>query len=169
MSKIIPQSIALAVVSGLVLCHPAFVAASALKQSSLPSHPGSNTLLALESERSGRITNEQNRNAVAGERTPTKSSPRAKTGKISKKSRTNFAGKARRLSASHHAHFGDREDCDACHTQCLISSLACIAISIASGCPACGAICLVYQAACEATCNTTTACKNSGDHFFLEQ
>lgn len=169
MSKIIPQSIALAVVSGLVLCQPALVAASALRQSSLPSHLGSNTPLALKPEQSVKTTNEQNHNAVSGERTLTKSSARANTGRVLKKSRTNFAGKSRTLSAAHHARFGDKEDCNACHTQCLISSLACIALSMATGCAACGAICLVYQAACEATCNTTTACKNSGDHFFLEQ
>lgn len=56
---------------------------------------------------------------------------------------------------------GAGEDCDACHDQCLVASLTCIAISIATGCLPCGGICLAGQLACGTICNGTTACKNA--------
>ena len=65
--------------------------------------------------------------------------------------------------ALHHHHKSNArivlDDCNACHTGCLVASLTCIAISIATGCLPCGVICLVGQAACEGVCNTTSACK----------
>lgn len=67
--------------------------------------------------------------------------------------------KTPKSAANHYQHLGNKEDCNACHTNCLIAGLACIAISIATACPTCGVICLAAQAGCEAVCNTTTACQ----------
>lgn len=49
-------------------------------------------------------------------------------------------------------------DCDACHQQCLIAGLACIALSIVTACAPCGPICLAAQAGCQMICNRTSAC-----------
>jgi hypothetical protein len=55
---------------------------------------------------------------------------------------------------------GNQADCDACHDQCLVASLTCIALSIATGCLVCGPICVAGQLACQTICNGTSACQN---------
>lgn len=152
MSKRLPQAIALALVSSFVLCQPALVAASTQSPTTLKSQPRASTAKLTDS-------NEQNLKAVSPGTTPRKNISYSKTRKASYLAHHKSTSKVRKL-ARHHVRLGNQEDCDACHNQCLIASLACIAISIASACPECGAICLAYQAGCQAICNTTTACKN---------
>lgn len=171
MSRRFSQISVLALVVCFVLCQPAVIAASSLSLTSVRSQPkstdpnlsnfnGSTTSLVMAAERPGTEINKGKFEAVSAEKTTRKSKKsnlRSKAGYTSKKSYVKSAKNVRKLS--HHAYLGNQEDCDACHSQCLINSLACIAISILTSCPACGAVCLVYQAACQATCNRTTACK----------
>jgi hypothetical protein len=113
LSRLIPQTLALVLVSSFVLFQPTIVAAE-------PSSTG-----------------KAEKPVVASAQKTLKKKP----------------------AANHHRHLGSKEDCNACHTNCLIAGLACIAISIATACPTCGVICVAAQAGCEAVCNTTTACQ----------
>jgi hypothetical protein len=132
MSKRFPQIIILSVVSCLVLCQPAFVAASTLSRTSPRTTNSTTEQPSQETKKKLRKANSYSNN---------------------KKTLANHRSTTTKL--------GNQEDCDACHTQCLVASLACIAISVATACAPCGVICLAYQAGCQATCNTTTACKNA--------
>ena len=116
MFRLIPQTLALVLVSSFVLCLPTIVAAE----------PNSKGKAEKPATTSAKKTLKKR---------PAKS------------------------DANHHRHLGSKEDCNACHTNCLIAGLACIAISIATACPTCGVICVAAQAGCEAVCNTTTACQ----------
>lgn len=149
MSKRFPQAIALALVSTFVLCQPAFVAASTLT----PKSQAQASIARLTDSK------DQIHQAVSPGTTLRKNISYSKTRKPSYLAHHKSTPKVRKL-ARHHVRLGNQEDCDACHNQCLVASLACIAISIASACPECGVICLAYQAGCQAICNTTTACKN---------
>lgn len=178
MSKTISQIIALALVSCFVVCQPVLAAASTLNRPLLnPRSDGpsidfitAETAPKLGTEQPSKLANGQKAKAGSAEKKITQNVSRAKAKKTSKRAYLNSAKNVRRLAAHHHKSFGDREDCDACHTQCLLASLACIAISAATACPGCAAICLVYHTACGVTCNTTTACKNSSTNqeFFIE-
>ena len=168
MSRRFPPTIALALVSCFVLCQPALVAASTLSGTSFRSQPRSSsskltnstatTPLTLTSKHSRKGTDEQPR-AFSTEKPIKKSHSQSKNKKTSYLAYHKSTTKLRKL-VHNHALPGNQEDCDACHNQCLIASLACIAISIATSCYPCGLICLGYQAACQTTCNSTTACKN---------
>ena len=153
MSRRFPQTIALAVVSCFVLSQPALVAASTRNQKSSSSKTTNSTAKTSPtfiSEHPRKVTAEEHKAA-------TTEKPIKKSHSYSKNRRSTT--KVRKL-VHNHALPGNQEDCDACHSNCLVTSLACIAISIATACPACGLICLAAQAACQTVCNSTTACKN---------
>jgi hypothetical protein len=172
MSRTVSQISVLALVVCFVLCQPAAIAASSLSLTSVRSQRkstgpnlinfnGSTTSLTTTSERPSTEKSKGKFEAVSAEKTTKKSKKsnlRSKAGYTSKKGYVKSTKNVRQLS--HHVHPGNQEDCDACHSQCLISGLACIALSILTSCLPCGGVCLVYQAACQATCNRTTACKN---------
>jgi hypothetical protein len=172
MSRIIPQITALALVSCFVLCQPALVAASTLGPTSqkTPHQPtasnvndfsGARTPLTLAAERPTNKPNESKSVTVSTKRTIKKDGLRSRTSYSSKKANLKSGNRIRKL-AHHPPLLGASGDCDACHNQCLLTSAACIAISIITACPACGLVCLAYQAGCQVICNTTTACKNDG-------
>jgi hypothetical protein len=170
MPRTLSQISVLALVVCFVLCQPAAIAASSLSLTSVRSQPkltgsnlsnGSTTSLTTASERPGTERSKGKFEAVSAEKTTKKSKKsnlRSKAGYTSKKGYVKSTKNVRQLS--NHVHPGNQEDCDACHSQCLVSGLACIALSILTSCLPCGGVCLVYQAACQAICNRTTACKN---------
>lgn len=169
MSRRVSQKSALALLVCFALCQPAVVVASTLSLTAVKSQPrltGPNLRISHDSttsrvpaDRLSTETIKEKPEAESTEKTTKKKVLRSRGSKTSKKSHLKSATTARKVS-HHYKYLGNREDCDACHQQCLIASLACIAISIATACPVCGGVCLVYQAACQATCNGTTACKN---------
>src|ERR1051325_10122201 len=93
----------------------------------------------------------QDQRSAVGKPAPTRSAALRKKRTHAKRDQQQFA--------HHAARPDDRGDCDQCHNQCLIGSLACIAISAVTGCAPCGLICLGAQAACGASCNRTSACQ----------
>lgn len=168
MSRRVSLKTFLALVVCFALCQPAVVVASTLSLTAIKSQPGltgpnlrishDSTTSRVPADRLSTETIKEKPKAESTEKTTKKKALRSRGSKTSK-SHLKSATTARKVS-HHHKYLGNREDCDACHQQCLIASLACIAISIATACPLCGGVCLVYQAACQATCNGTTACKN---------
>jgi hypothetical protein len=169
MSRIIPQITALALVSCFVLCQPALLAASTLSPTSQKTQrqptasnvnvSGARTSLTIDAAQPTSKPNESKSDAVSAERTIKKGSLRFRSGKSSRKAYLKSSNGLAKLR-NHRAVLGAADDCDACHNQCLLTSAACIAISIITACPACGLVCLAYQAACQTICNGTTACKN---------
>ena len=170
MSRIIPQILALVLVSTFVLCQPTIVAASTLTKTSQKSQSQVPTAKVVDSYNLARLepvavepgkkSNEEKPAVVSSEKMTKKKVLRSKSKNSSKRTYLKSDKKAGKLTANSHRHLGDKEDCNACHTNCLIAGLACIAISIATACPLCGVICLGAQAGCEGVCNTTTACQN---------
>jgi hypothetical protein len=170
MPRTLPQVIALCLVSCFVLCEPALVTASTLSQTSQSAElrstnskpngvSGFGAPVNITSERASTKGNKHKSEAVSAQRTIKKDSLRSQVSKTSKKAYVK-SGKRFRKLAHHRALLGDAEDCDACHNQCLLTSAACIAISIITACPACGLVCLAYQLGCQTICNGTTACKS---------
>jgi ATP-dependent helicase YprA (DUF1998 family) len=134
---------------------------TALYCSNLNDFSSAARLRTITAEQPSKKTNEQKPNAVSGERIVKKSILRSRAGKTSKNGYLRSAKKVRKLAAvNHHKHVGNSEDCNACHDQCLLTSFACVAISIITACPPCGLVCLVYQAGCQTICNGTTACQS---------
>lgn len=169
MSRRVSQISFLALVVCLALGQPAVVAASTLRLTAVASQPtliSPNLSNSHDSTPAPTVTADRLRTETikekfeSTEKTTMKKVLRSRGSKTSNKSHLKSSTTARKVS-HHHKNLDNREDCDACHQQCLIASLACIAISIATACPVCGGVCLVYQAACQATCNGTTACKNA--------
>ena len=171
MSSKVSQVSALALVVCFFLSQPAVIAASTLSLTSTSSQPksidlnpsnsnGRTALLTVVSERPSTEGSKGKSQAVSAQRTTRKASLRFKARNATSEKAYLKSGKRFRNLAHHRATFGNQEDCDACHNQCLLTSAACIAISIIAACPACGVVCLVHQAACQSLCNTTTACKN---------
>lgn len=169
MSRIIPQTLALMLVCSFVLCQPTIVAASTATKTSQQSQTkvttaqvsDSNNLVRLQPVvlEPGKKTHEEPA-AISSGKTTKKRVFRSKSKNSVKRTYHKSEKNTAKLAANNHRHLGDKEDCNACHTNCLVASLACIAISIATACPLCGVICLGAQAGCEAVCNTTTACQN---------
>lgn len=170
MSKTVSQISALALMICFVLCQPALVAASTLRPTSQKTQyqpaasnvndvNGARTSLTIDAAQPTSKSDESKSEAVSSEKTIKKGSLRFRSGKTSRKAYLKTSKRAGKLR-NHRAVFGDAEDCDACHNQCLLASAACIAISIITACPLCGVACLGYQAGCQLICNTTTACKN---------
>lgn len=171
MSQKVSQISAVALVVCFVLCQPAVIAASSLSVTSLRSQPkatdrnpnhsyGTTTSRTMASDRPSTERREGKSQAVAAQRTTKKAFRRFKADNTSKKGYLKSGNRFRKL-AHHRIVLDNRDDCDACHNQCLLTSAACIAISIITACPACGLVCLAYQAACQTICNGTTACKNA--------
>ena len=171
MSRTVAQISALALVVCFVLCQPAGVAASVLSLTHLRSQPKltgpslnklnySETPGTIASERPTTKSSNEKSGDVSAQKTIKKHSLRSPVRKRSKKAYVKSGNRVRKL-AHHRPLLGDAEDCNACHNQCLLTSAACIAISILSAGPACGLVCLVYQAGCQTICNDTTACKNT--------
>lgn len=161
MSRRVSQISALALVVYFALCQPAVVAASTLSLTAGKSQPesiGPNLSNSHDSTTAPTVVADR----LSTETIKEKSESTEKTArkKVLRSRGSKTSKKARKVS-HHYKYLGDQEDCDACHQQCLIASLACIAISIATACPVCGGVCLIYQAACQATCNGTTACKKA--------
>lgn len=159
--RIVPQTLALLLVSCFVLCQPAILAAMTSAITTQQSQPQVTTaktrLQPVAVIQPG--SNEEKPKAAAAEKTIKKNTLRAKSKSSAKSTYLKSAKKTTKLTVNNHKHLGNAEDCNACHTNCLIAGLACIAISIATACPICGLICVGAQAACEGVCNTTTACQ----------
>jgi len=158
MFKSAPKVVAL-LLAGYLISSPVVAMASNLattspknKVTELPKLPSTETPPATKSESKA---SEALPKADSKVRVGAKQDPAIKKVRLSKKLAHSKATKP--LSKAKVV--GAGEDCDACHDQCLVAGLTCIAISIATGCLPCGGICLAGQLACGLVCNGTTACK----------
>lgn len=158
--RLIPQTLALVLVSCFVLCQPVIIAtATSIKTSQKQQSQAVTAKARLQPVTVEQPRTNEEKPKVSSEKTIKKNVLLAKSKNSAKGSYLKSTKKTVKLVVNNHKHLGNAEDCNACHTNCLIAGLACIAISIATACPVCGLICLGAQAACEGVCNTTTACQ----------